>query len=131
MLGLKETRPNLFEAGVNRGRFGTHGYRRSFVTIHLAAGYSETWCTDRTGHETRTQLDRYRQMARTVKEIDLGELVRLDEAVHELYNSYGNSPGNTPRKHQHEWRNGRRTGFRFPASGDDESQSVGSAEEPP
>jgi hypothetical protein len=62
------------------------------VTIHLAAGYSETWCTDRTGHETRSQLDRYRQMARTIKELDLGELRPLDELVPELYDSDGNTP---------------------------------------
>jgi integrase len=92
--GLKKTRPDLFDAGVNRGRFGTHGFRRSFVTIHLAAGYSETWCTDRTGHETRSQLDRYRQTARTIKELNLGELTPLDQAIPELYDEpSSNSPG--------------------------------------
>src|SRR5262249_54784192 len=64
-----------------------HGFRRSFVSIHLAAGYSDTWCMDRTGHETRSQLDQYRQMARTVQELELGELLPLDEAIPELSNT--------------------------------------------
>jgi hypothetical protein len=83
------------------------------------------------GHETKSQLDRYRQMVRTVKELDLGELVPLDEAVPELYESDGNSQGIAPGIREHEWRNGRRTGFRFPATGDDEGQPVGSAEDEP
>lgn len=114
--GLNETRADLFEAGANRGRFGTHGFRRSFVTIHMAAGYTDTWCMDRTGHDILVQLKRYRQMARTIQELDLGELSPLDTVVPELYESDSGGtirPRIRPRNACTSGGTGRRTGFRF------------------
>jgi hypothetical protein len=42
-----EGRPELIERTANRGRFGTQGFRRSFVTLSVANGKTETWVTDR------------------------------------------------------------------------------------
>jgi integrase len=43
-------RPELLTAGTNRGRLRVHDLRGTFVTLSLAAGKSETWVADRTGH---------------------------------------------------------------------------------
>jgi hypothetical protein len=50
----------------------------------------------RLGYEMRSQLDRYRQMARTIKELDLGELEPLDELIPELYDSLRGIPQEYP-----------------------------------
>ncbi|MCC6901783.1 MAG: protein kinase [Polyangiaceae bacterium] len=56
-------RPDLFSTGANKGRFGTHGFRRSFVTRSLAIGMAEDWVRARSGHKSM-ELLRYRQSAK-------------------------------------------------------------------
>lgn len=87
-------RDHLSEAGVdreelhtsteNRGRFRAHDLRGTFVTLSLAAGRSEAWVQDRTGHTTSVMLNRYRRAARSASELDLGPLLPLDRAIPEL-----------------------------------------------
>ncbi|MBK8994142.1 MAG: tyrosine-type recombinase/integrase [Myxococcales bacterium] len=76
-------RADLFTAGPNKEHFGPHCYRRSFVTRSLANGQTEDWVRQRTGH-TSSQLYRYRQAARALAELDLGEVLPLDQAIPEF-----------------------------------------------
>ena len=77
-------RAELHTAGENRGRLRVHDLRGTFVTLNLAAGKSETWVADRTGHTSSVMINRYRRTARTAKELALGELKPLDAAIPEL-----------------------------------------------
>jgi hypothetical protein len=54
--------------------------RATFVTLSLAAGKSEAWVCDRTGHRSSQMVSRYRRAARSVKELDLVQLTPLDRA---------------------------------------------------
>jgi integrase len=75
------TRPQLFESSETRQRFRAHDLRATFVTIALATGKTETWVSDRTGHDGHTMIDKYRRKARTW---NVGELGRLDQLIPEL-----------------------------------------------
>lgn len=77
-------RPELHESGENRGRLRAHDLRGTFVTLALAAGRSEAWVQDRTGHTTSAMLNRYRRAARSAAELGLGSLKSLDDAIPEL-----------------------------------------------
>ncbi len=77
-------RPELHESSENRSRLRAHDLRGTFVTLALAAGRSEAWVQDRTGHTTSAMLNRYRRAARSAAELGLGSLVSLDEAIPEL-----------------------------------------------
>jgi len=74
-------RPQLFEASATRQRFRAHDLRATFVTIALAAGKTETWVSDRTGHDGHTMIEKYRRKARTW---NLGELGPLHALIPEL-----------------------------------------------
>lgn len=85
------TRRELFEDSDVRDPFGVHGgLRGTFVTLALAAGRSEAWVTDRTGHTTSAMLYRYKRAARSVAEANLGGLVSLAAALPELRNRQRN-----------------------------------------
>ena len=56
----------------------------TFVTVSLANGKTEAWIGDRTGHRSSTMINRYRRQARTHRELDLGELKPLVDAIPEL-----------------------------------------------
>jgi hypothetical protein len=58
-----------------------HDLRATFVTIGLATGRTETWISDRTGHQSHKMIDAYRRKARTW---NLGELGPLHELIPEL-----------------------------------------------
>jgi integrase len=75
------TGPQLFESSETRQRFRAHDLRATFVTIALATGKTETWVSDRTGHDGHTMIDKYRRKARTW---NVGELGRLDQLIPEL-----------------------------------------------
>jgi len=77
-------RPELFEQSAHRQRLRLHDLRATFVTLSLAAGRTETWVQDRTGHTTNAMLQRYRRAARTVRELGLGELGHLDLVIPEI-----------------------------------------------
>ncbi len=74
-------RPQLFETTGTRQRFRAHDLRATFVTISLASGRTETWVSDRTGHDGHTMIERYRRKARTW---NLGELGPLYDLIPEL-----------------------------------------------
>ncbi len=74
-------RAQLHERSDTRQRFRAHDLRATFVTIALASGRTETWVSDRTGHDGHSMIERYRRKARTW---NLGELGRLDELIPEL-----------------------------------------------
>jgi integrase len=82
--GLKGIRAQLFEKGPNRRPIRIHDLRATFVTLALAAGRTETWVADRTGHKSSAMINRYRRAARTAAELNLGWLPPLDEAIPEL-----------------------------------------------
>jgi integrase len=71
------TRPQLFERSATRQRFRAHDLRATFVTIALATGKTETWVSDRTGHDGHTMIDKYRRKARTWNMGELGPLHAL------------------------------------------------------
>jgi integrase len=76
-------RAELFEKGPTRMRFGIHGLRHSFVTRSLATGKTEDWVRLRTGHKSN-ELWRYREVARSLEELELGDVLPLDQAIPEL-----------------------------------------------
>ena len=76
-------RPELFEARANWGRFGTHSFRRSFVTRALANERTEDWVRRRSGHKS-AELLRYRQAAQGLAELRLGEVDPLFLAIPEF-----------------------------------------------
>lgn len=78
------TRAELFDGEGTRRRLRAHDLRATFVTLALAAGRTEQWVTDRTGHTHSEVLARYRRGARLAAELDLGWLAPLREAIPEL-----------------------------------------------
>lgn len=77
LIGAGITRAELHETSGVRRPLRAHDLRATFVTLALAAGRSETWVRDRTGHTTTTMIDRYRRAARTASELRLGWLCPL------------------------------------------------------
>ncbi len=76
-------RHELHEKGVNRGRLTVHCLRHSFVTRSLACGKNEDWVRQRTGHISN-ELLRYREGARSLSELELGDVLPLVDAIPEL-----------------------------------------------
>jgi integrase len=72
LLGADIDRAELHESTDEQRRMRIHDLRGSFVTLALAAGASETWVMDRTGHTTSTMLNAYRRAARHASELELG-----------------------------------------------------------
>jgi integrase len=68
------SRPQLFQRTASRQPIRLHDLRATFVTLSLAAGRSETWVADRTGHRSSAMIHRYRRAARSVAQLDLGAL---------------------------------------------------------
>ena len=58
------TRPQLFERNDRRQPIRVHDLRGTFVTLALAAGRSEAWVADRTGHRSSQMINVYRRPAR-------------------------------------------------------------------
>lgn len=77
-------RPQLFEDTETRINLRAHDLRATFVTVNLAAGRTEAWITDRTGHKSSAMIYRYKRQARTHAELTLGTLKPLHEAIPEL-----------------------------------------------
>jgi len=91
----KIDRPELFTDGPTRRRIRLHDLRATFVTLSLAAGRSESWVADRTGHRSSQMINRYRRAARTVGELGLGVLAPLVDAIPELAGQSAAKPPNT------------------------------------
>ena len=68
--------------------------------------------SDRTGHSSSVMLAKYHGAVRTVAELRLGDMLPLDEAIPELADQTKRARERAQNQ-KHEWRNGRRTGFRF------------------
>jgi integrase len=79
-----DARPELFEHTSARRRLRAHDLRATFVTIALAIGKTEAWVTQRTGHTSSQQLRNYQRDAATLRELSVGELTPLNEAIPEL-----------------------------------------------
>src|SRR5262249_45300894 len=75
--GAGEFRADLDTAGVRRAElhkstaermaFRVHDLRGTFVTLNLAAGKSESWISDRTGHKSSQMIALYKRTARTAR----------------------------------------------------------------
>jgi len=76
-------RARLFDQGTNTLRFGTHAFRHSFTTRSLANGKTDDWVRQRTGHTT-DQLMTYRESAKSLEELSLGDVLPLSEALPEM-----------------------------------------------
>lgn len=79
LAGIK--RSELFERTDERSPIRVHDLRGSFVTLALAAGKTETWVMDRTGHTTSNELNGYRRQARFAAEIGLGWYAPMDQLL--------------------------------------------------
>ena len=79
----KVDRPDPTSTGPNKGRFGTHCFRRSFVTRSLASGMGEDWVRQRSGHKSAALL-RYRQEAKALAELAPGEVDPLSLSIPEV-----------------------------------------------
>ena len=84
LIGLQKERPELFTSSASRRQIRVHDLRASFITVALANGRSESWISDRTGHRSSIMIATYKRRARTVGELDLGDLAPLNEAIPEL-----------------------------------------------
>jgi len=80
----KVTRAKLFESTETRQQIRAHDLRATFVTLNLAAGKTEAWITDRTGHKSSQMIYKYKRAVRGAVEEKLGELLPLDEAIPEF-----------------------------------------------
>jgi integrase len=80
-------RPELTEPKKGRLPLRAHDLRGTFVTLALAAGRTEAWVTDRTGHRSSAMIYLYKRAARTASELGLGWLAPLDESIPELSSS--------------------------------------------
>jgi hypothetical protein len=86
LLAAKVDRPELHDTSSPLRRpVRLHDLRASMVTIGLANGRSEEWIRRRTGH-TSSALERYRRVANTLRELELGDWKPLDHAIPELAN---------------------------------------------
>ena len=77
-------RSELLVEGEGRRVLRAHDLRGSFVTLALAAGRTEAWVTDRTGHRSSQMIYLYKRASRTAAELGLGWFAALDEAIPEL-----------------------------------------------
>jgi integrase len=83
MQGAALDRGDLYTEGPNKGQFGTHCFRRSFVTRSLALGKNEDFVRQRTGHKS-DELLKYRQASKGFAELDLGDVDPLVLCIPEL-----------------------------------------------
>ena len=83
-IGLHRERPELFTTTTERRRIRVHDLRGTFVTVSLANGRTESWISDRTGHRSSLMIAKYKRIARTFAELELGDLAPLAEAIPEL-----------------------------------------------
>lgn len=75
------TRAALFQRTATSLPLRFHDLRATFVTVSLANGKTETWVSDRTGHQSSEQIAGYRRAARRYAELNLGALYTLDSAI--------------------------------------------------
>jgi hypothetical protein len=81
-----------------RQQISVHHLRGTFVTLALANGRPESWVMARTGHRSSQMVNRYRRIATSFAELNLGELAPLDQAIpalmqRRLLDRVGHQPG--------------------------------------
>jgi integrase len=81
---IKAERPEIFTRTPVRQPIRVHDLRGTFVTLSLANGRPEAWVMARTGHRSSQMVNRYRRIATSFAELNLGELAPLDVAIPEL-----------------------------------------------
>jgi integrase len=113
--------------GPNRLRLRAHDLRGTFVTLALAAGKSEAWVTDRTGHKSSTMIYTYKRASRTAAELDLGWFEPLDEAIPELASGGRSGPRGRANEEQTRGARGRETSRR--GSNSPRKRHIASAQE--
>jgi integrase len=86
LMRAKLARADLLTSKGLKKPFGTHCFRRSFVTRSLANGKNEDWVRRRTGHKS-SELLRYRQEAKELAQAGVHELDSLAVAIPELNDS--------------------------------------------
>lgn len=77
-------RPELFANTSERMHVRAHDMRATFVTLSLAAGRSETWISDRTGHRSSAMIRTYHRASRRYATAGLVALAPLGLAIPEL-----------------------------------------------
>ena len=105
--GITQARPQLLERSEQREPIRAHDQRAAVVTLALAAGRSEAWISDRTGHKSSAMIHRYHRQARMASELNLGEAVDLAGSLAGLpippefpQNSAIQSNGQSPNQHK-------------------------------
>ena len=83
-------REALFARTATRQPIRVHDLRATFVTVSLANGKTEAWIGDRTGHRSSTMINRYRRAARSLAELDQGDLAPLSDAIPEIVEAFSN-----------------------------------------
>jgi integrase len=78
------TRAELFEESDVRQPIRLHDLRATFITVSLAAGKTEAWCSARTGHRSSAQISGYRRLAQTFADVGATGFVSMAAAVPEL-----------------------------------------------
>jgi integrase len=86
-------RSQLFERTKVRQPLRAHDLRATFVTVSLALDKTETWISDRTGHQSHKMINAYRRKARTWNQGDLGPLGDLIPELRQASAAGLNSPG--------------------------------------
>jgi integrase len=82
--GIKAERRELFVTTAARQQIRVHDLRGTFVTLALANGRPESWVMARTGHRSSQMVNRYRRIANSFAELNLGDLAPLDQVIPEL-----------------------------------------------
>lgn len=77
-------RDELLRSTAHRQALRAHDLRATFVTVSLAAGRSEAWISDRTGHRSSQMIHRYYRQARSFAELGLGSLAPMHETIPEF-----------------------------------------------
>ncbi len=77
-------RAQLFKASDKRLHYRAHDTRSTFVTLSLANDKTEAWVMRRTAHKASTMIARYTVSAANARELGLGPLLPLDQAIPEL-----------------------------------------------
>lgn len=78
------TRDELMRATKQRLRLRAHDLRATFITVALAAGRSEAWISDRTGHKSSQMIHKYYRQSRTFDELGIGPLSPMDRSIPEF-----------------------------------------------
>jgi integrase len=77
-------RHQLFERSDERRPLCIHDLRATFVTISLANAKTESWVANRTGHKSSKMINEYRRQAECHRELLMGGLTPLCEAIPEF-----------------------------------------------